>query len=1043
MELRSNQITWLAILALLTVLGAATTALAKTISVDDDGPADFNNIQAAINAANGGDTILVADGTYRGNGNRDIDFKGKAITLRSENGPANCFIDCQGSASEPHLGFYFHSDEGPDSVLDGFTITNGYHEDAGAILCTYIPGGGESSPTITNCIITHNQGKYAGAIECRYRCEPEISNCIISNNIGEYRGGINYWGESQPVVSNCIIRGNSGQGGGGITTGGAHCYGTILNCLIVGNHSANLGGGIYWWSWGGSLTIINCTVADNLGMGGILIGGGGNVTGTITNCIVWGNRWEGSSFQIVLEDMTAEVTYCGVEGGWPGEGNIDADPLFVDADGLDNIAGTADDNLRLLGGSPCLDTGNNLAVPPSLTTDLDRNPRIINGIVDMGAYEGPKQGLVVIPRSVTVQEGATNSFTVALAMVPLGTVEAKVTVESGDSDIMVKSGATLIFDSSNYSQPQTVTLTAAEDEDYLNGTTSISVSSAGFNPVVVRATEADNENVIYVDADAGFPGADDGSNWADAFKYLQDALRVARSRDQILVAKGIYKPDQGAYQPPCERTATLQLISGVAIRGGYAGFGEPNPDARDIELYETILSGDLRGNDTDFNDSDWQHIFDFTADPNRTDNSYSVVTASGTDSTAVLDGFTITAGHANGRILGRWPEFDYRLAGGAGIYNVSGSPTVLNCTFLRNTTRSPYGCSGDGCPAEADAQAVAAAGGLYCSCTCSMVETCGAGMFNCKGSPTVRNCRFIENIAFGADAFSTGGAIFNADSSPTIVGCTFIGNLAEGFDSEYFGGAVYDCNSTTTYLDCSFIGNSAEEGGALFSDQNSTAALSRCVFAGNRAAHGGAAIHGSGTRLSLVNCTLAENRYYCTLACDHWQASSLNVANSILWDGGNEVSTSFSNVQITFSDIQGGWEGQGNINVDPCFAQAGYWDLHETPEHPDDDLWVNGDYHLRSQAGRWEPNDGRWTKDEVTSLCIDAGDPASPIGLEPFPNGGIINMGAYGGTPEASKSYFGEPVCETIIAGDINGDCKVNFTDFAIMAFHWLEDHNP
>jgi hypothetical protein len=68
---------------------------------------------------------------------------------------------------------------------------------------------------------------------------------------------------------------------------------------------------------------------------------------------------------------------------------------------------------------------------------------------------------------------------------------------------------------------------------------------------------------------------------------------------------------------------------------------------------------------------------------------------------------------------------------------------------------------------------------------------------------------------------------------------------------------------------------------------------------------------------------------------------------------------------------------------------------------------------------------------------------ASRIGYEPFPNGGIINMGAYGATAEASKSYFGEPVCETIVAGDINGDCKVDLADFAFMAFHWLEDNNP
>ena len=78
-------------------------------------------------------------------------------------------------------------------------------------------------------------------------------------------------------------------------------------------------------------------------------------------------------------------------------------------------------------------------------------------------------------------------------------------------------------------------------------------------------------------------------------------------------------------------------------------------------------------------------------------------------------------------------------------------------------------------------------------------------------------------------------------------------------------------------------------------------------------------------------------------------------------------------------------------------------------------------------------------KDTVTSPCIDAGDTAALIGLEPFPNGGMVNMGAYGGTAEASKSWFGKPVCEVIVAGDINGDCAVNLADFAIMAKHWME----
>jgi hypothetical protein len=104
---------------------------------------------------------------------------------------------------------------------------------------------------------------------------------------------------------------------------------------------------------------------------------------------------------------------------------------------------------------------------------------------------------------------------------------------------------------------------------------------------------------------------------------------------------------------------------------------------------------------------------------------------------------------------------------------------------------------------------------------------------------------------------------------------------------------------------------------------------------------------------------------------------------------------------------------------------------------------VDGDYHLKSQAGRYDPNSRSWVVDEVTSPCIDAGDPMAPIMHEPFPNGGNINMGAYGGTGEASKSYFGKPPCAVVIAGDVNGDCIIDFRDFCMMALHWCEDNNP
>ena len=106
------------------ILGAYTHA--AILTVDDDMPANFVRIQAAIEAAQEGDVIVVADGIYSGPGNRDLNFKGKSISVRSENGPENCIIDCQATEVDPHRGFYFHGDEGKDSVVDGFTIMNGF-----------------------------------------------------------------------------------------------------------------------------------------------------------------------------------------------------------------------------------------------------------------------------------------------------------------------------------------------------------------------------------------------------------------------------------------------------------------------------------------------------------------------------------------------------------------------------------------------------------------------------------------------------------------------------------------------------------------------------------------------------------------------------------------------------------------------------------------------------------------------------------------------------------------------------------------------------
>ncbi len=138
--------------------------------------------------------------------------------------------------------------------------------------------------------------------------------------------------------------------------------------------------------------------------------------------------------------------------------------------------------------------------------------------------------------------------------------------------------------------------------------------------------------------------------------------------------------------------------------------------------------------------------------------------------------------------------------------------------------------------------------------------------------------------------------------------------------------------------------------------------------------------------ITLTNCTLVGNT--AVMAGGAIAASGtmpVELSNCILWD--NAPGQIFGGATATYCNIQGGWPGDGNIGTDPLFADP-----------------TNGDYHLKSQAGRWDPASGSWVQDDVTSPCIDTGDPATSVGAELEPNGDRINMEAYGGMPEASKS---------------------------------------
>jgi parallel beta-helix repeat protein len=284
------------------------------------------------------------------------------------------------------------------------------------------------------------------------------------------------------------------------------------------------------------------------------------------------------------------------------------------------------------------------------------------------------------------------------------------------------------------------------------------------------------------------------------------------------------------------------------------------------------------------------------------------------------------------------------------------------------------------------------------------------------GNPIIKENIITEN---GAGIFIFGS------SNALITKNQIFGNS----NQDYHGGGIACDLGSPHILENIIHSNTAGAGGGIACYDGSTAIIERNLIYNNTAFGDGGGVYSCdlGNSIVLLGNTIVGNNgngggLYIRGDC--------KIRNCIVWfnptyQDDNIIETDWSN--IFYNNISGfchPWDGQGNISLDPLFAD------------PD-----NGDYHLKSQAGRWDPIVNAWVVDAVTSPCIDAGDPAGLIGLEPFPNGGVVNMGAYGGTAEASKSFFGKPVCEGITAGDINGDCKVDLGDFAIMARHWLESN--
>ncbi len=794
-------------------------------------------------------------------------------------------------------------------VLDGLTITGGnanssFPENQGGGLL--LDDGW--SPTIRNCTITGNSASdNGGGAFVTAGSSAVFINCTFSNNsAGLTGGGFGTDSSGTPVLTNCLFFSNSATVAGGAVY---RSIGTAVftNCTVVNNSTGDVGGGFYFES--PSVPVRNSIVRGNTP-----------------------NQFDGSS---------PSVTYSNVQGGWAGTGNINADPLFVHPAG---------GNLRLSPGSPCVDAGNNSAVPGSVTTDPDGAPRFSEDpaapntgsgappIVDMGAYER------VPASSYALTVIRTGAGTGTVASTPAG----------------IDCGATC---SASFDAGSIVTLTATPDPGYSFTAWSGPCSGSETCSVTMHALQyvtAGFGVVRYVDKDA--VGANDGTSWSNAYVSLQAALLAATYGTELWVAAGTYKPNL------TNRDVSFALKSGVGVYGGFAG-GETDRSERNAALHVTTLSGDLG--------------------PGSGSDTFHVVTATSVDASAVLDGFTITSGNANG-------ANPY----GGGVLLDSSSPRIESCTITGNNAGTGGGLA-------------ARNGGSPVIRNCAIhanTANHGGGVALIAVTGTVADCGIFGN---GANTF--GGGMYIENGAPHMTRCDIRSNTT----SAGSGGGVYSTNGSTQIRDSTIRDNTVtagNSGGLYLSGGNPYVANTR-VTGNSAASTGGVAAQGA---VTLVHCTIANNLSPLGGGFFVYPGSPVFL-NGIIW--GNTPAQVFNggSPSITYSDVQGGFAGAGNIDADPLFVNA-----------------AGGNYRL---AGTSPANDAGSNAGAGSLLAdiegkprrIDA--PRADTGIGKAP---IVDMGAY----EFHPVGIAGPAPVSACLGT-EATMQVTATGWGALSYQWRKAMTP
>lgn len=924
---------------------------------------DACSLQTALGLAVAGNEIWVAAGTYYpAVSDQNVyfalvsgvavygGFNGTETSLSQRDWEANS-TTLSGELGEPddptdnsrHIVTGSNLDS--TTILDGFTISNGYNTDGyGSGLYCY-----HCDIQLSNLMITNNRGHQGGGMTFLYNA-PTLINVDFSNNAATWGGGL-YTDSSNPTLQDVTFTGNTALADGAGICNYMFSHPTLTNVKFYNNIANYTGGAIY--SYDGSLVVTDGSFVNNSALGGgssadLYKGGGAiinfhNTTSTLTNVTFSGNSsayYGGGIYNLQASPSTLTNVTFSANSARKGGGLAN---FVVSPSTITNVTFVGNSASESGGGIYNYESSNTMirnAImwnnSPSHVSNPGSNFYItysdLQGGCPVQDYLSCSNIISTDPLLGTLQDNGGFSQTHAL----------------GAGSPAIDAGDPLNYpptDQRGYFRP-------------INGD-AVPGARTDMGAYEYGAFELTGP-ILFAKVDAkGYC-----SSWADACD-LQTALYHAQPGFQVWVAKGAHTPSF-AVDPADPRTATFQLKPGVAVYGGFSG-NETALAQRNWLTHVTTLSGDIGETGS------------------VGDNSYHVVSSSGLDATAILDGFTIKLGNANGTIhnsgggmvnssssptLAHLAFSANNAVYGGGMYNDASNPLLTDVTFSRNTADQGGGVYGD------DSSPVLYDVTFYKN----IAAYRGGGMCNLNtSSPTLTRVTFSQNGTDANVSFGGGGGMFNKTySSPNLTDVSFVENF-----TDWLGGGIMNWDhSSPTLVNVTFSANKADiEGGGMKNFETSNPTLTNVTFSDNIALYSGGGMSNENyCSPTLTNVTFFNNRAIGATGVgggvDNHYYSSPVIRNTILWSNApdqvfNELD---STPLITYSDIQGGSTGVGNIASNPNLLapanNGGFTLMHALRfDSPAIDAGDPANCPLTDQRSYFRPADG----DSVPGARCDMG----------------------------------------------------------------------